>query len=161
MGSGKSTLGKKTAPLLGLPFYDLDDFIETQENKSISEIFSSEGETAFREKESFYLKKILDKEAQSLISLGGGTVCFNNTISLLKSKGIVVYIQLPPAALVKRLSANKASRPLIARLKDDQVLEFVTKLLSTRKYFYEQAHITLSGINLRPEHLIHEIKFLL
>jgi len=161
MGSGKSTLGRKTAQLLELPFYDLDDFIEKQENKSIPEIFNSEGESAFREKEGFYLKKILNSEQHSLIALGGGTVCFNKVLDLLKAKGLLVYIQLPPAALVKRLSANKKSRPLIAQLNDEQVLEFVTKLLSTRKFFYEQAHLTINGINLRPEHLVHEIKSLL
>jgi shikimate kinase len=161
MGSGKSTLGKKTAQLLGLAFYDLDQYIESHENKTIAEIFKLEGEEAFRKKETNYLNKILYNTQPSLIALGGGTICFNNTLDLVKSKGLLVYLELSPAALVNRLRTNKDSRPLLRNLNEEQLLDYVTHLLNVRKEYYEQAHLTLKGINLRPEHAANEIRRLL
>jgi len=161
MGSGKSTIGKKTAQLLGLAFYDLDQYIVEHEKRSIADIFKLDGEETFRKKEYDYLNKILNNTQPSLIALGGGTVCFNNTLDFVKSKGILVYLELSPAALVTRLRKNNESRPLLNNLNEEQLLDFVTHLLNARKVFYEQAHLTLKGINLRPEHAANEIRGLL
>jgi shikimate kinase len=161
MGSGKSTLGKKMALLMKMPFYDLDDYIERRENKTLSELFAAEGEAAFREKEAVYLKQLLLEEPFAVIALGGGTVCFNQLLEFVKSKGILIYLYLPPTALVQRLSANKNTRPLIKDLDDTRLQEFVYTTLEARSIFYEQAHLKINGINLRPEHLINEIKSLL
>lgn len=161
MGSGKSTLGKKMAHLLELPFYDLDEYIERRENKTLSEIFTTEGEPAFREKEAKYLKQLLLEEPYAVIALGGGTVCFNELLEFVKSKGILIYLYLPATALIQRLNTNKNTRPLIKDLDDSRLQEFVNATLQTRSVFYEQAHLKINGINLRPEHLINEIKSLL
>jgi shikimate kinase len=158
MGSGKSTLGKKTARLLGLAFYDLDEYIERRENKNIADVFKLEGEDAFRKKENNYLTELLGSTQSSLIALGGGTICFNNTLDLVKTRGLLVYLELTPAALVSRLNTNRDSRPLLRNLNEEQLLEFVTHLLNVRKVYYEQAHLTLKGINLRPEHAANEIR---
>lgn len=161
MGSGKSTLGKKIAPILKMPFYDLDEYIEQQEHKSVSILFDAYGEKDFREKESRYLIQLIEEEPFAVIALGGGTVCFNHLLELVKSKGILVYLFLPASALAQRLIANKSSRPLLKDLHENQIQEFVAKLLETRKVFYEQAHLKVNGINLRPEHLVNEIQPLL
>jgi len=161
MGSGKSTLGKKIAQKLDMPFYDLDAFIENQENKSISSIFESQGEEAFREMETKYLKQLIKNEVLAVIALGGGTLAFNNTIELIKSAGLLIYIELPPAALIKRLKASRDSRPLLKFISENELPEFIHQLLDERKKFYEQAHLKIRGINLKPENLIHEIKSLL
>ncbi len=161
MGSGKSTHGKKLAQLLEMPFYDLDEYIEHQENKSISDLFESEGEAAFREKETKYLKQLLFDESGIVIALGGGTVCFNNMLEFANLNGILIYISLPASALVQRLSSKKNSRPLLKNLNESQLQEFVTTLLNSREVYYKQAHLKINGINLRPEHLINEIKSLL
>jgi shikimate kinase len=158
MGSGKSTAGKKTAQLLDMPFFDLDQYIEQQENRSIAEIFQTEGEAGFRIKENHYLTELLNHSVPCLIALGGGTICFNNTLELVKTNGLLVYLELPPAALINRLSTNKNSRPLLKKVSQEHLLDHVTQLLNVRKVYYEQAHIKINGINLRPEHLINEIK---
>ncbi|MCU0359507.1 MAG: shikimate kinase [Bacteroidia bacterium] len=141
-----------------MPFIDLDQYIELQEHRSIAEIFETEGESAFRIKENYYLTALLNHSLPCLIALGGGTICFNNTLELVKSHGVLVYIELPPAALVSRLSTNKDSRPLLRKVSQEQLFNHVSQLLNSRKTYYEQAHLKINGINLRPEHLIDEIK---
>lgn len=158
MGSGKTTLGKKTAQLLGYSFYDLDQCIEMRENKSIAELFKSEGEAAFRLKEKITLEQLLSTEGNALIALGGGTVCYNNTVEILTNKGLLIYIEMPPAALIKRLVGKKNHRPLLSQLSEDDLAEFVTQLLNSRKSFYEQAQLKINGINLKPQQLAEKIK---
>jgi len=76
MGCGKSSIGNELASKTAMEFLDLDDYIESQEKKSISQIFEDHGEIYFRKKEHLYLKEVLEKYKNSIISLGGGTPCF-------------------------------------------------------------------------------------
>lgn len=150
MGSGKSTLGKKTAALLNCHFIDLDVIIEQKANKPISRIFEEEGENKFRELESICLSEAI-KQDPCVISLGGGTVCFNNNLELIKRSGILIYIQLPSKVLADRIAASKEKRPLLDNLHEQERLSTIEQLLEKRKPFYEQAHITLNGLNLNPQ----------
>src|SRR6056300_1153555 len=76
MGCGKSALGKYLTTSQSLPFIDLDQYIEAQENRSILEMFALHGELYFRQKERFYLEKLLSDVSPSIIALGGGTPCY-------------------------------------------------------------------------------------
>ena len=88
MGSGKSTLGKQLAALLGWDFIDLDRFIETLENRTIPEIFSQDGEAAFRRSESFALQKVLSYK-NKVIAIGGGAPCQPENLKLIKEKSLL------------------------------------------------------------------------
>ena len=140
MASGKSTIGKQLSKKLGIPFLDLDTYIYEKENKSVSEIFSQNGEIYFRKKEHEYLREVLENQQDFILSFGGGTPCYANNIELILNKNsISIYLKASIQTLSNRLLKNKNLRPLVAFLEDDQVPEFIAKHLFERRFFYEQA----------------------
>jgi shikimate kinase len=144
MASGKSTIGKEISKKLCMNFIDLDAYIVKKENSSISEIFKTRGEIYFRSIEKLYLQELLNSKADFVLSLGGGTPCYGNNMSLiLASDAKSVYIKVGIPTLVLRLISEKSNRPLIANLSDDKIPEFVAKHLFERSFFYEQAAIIL------------------
>lgn len=111
-GSGKTTLGKIIAEKTGLDFVDLDEEIESSEKKTITEIFSSDGEAYFREKETECLLKSLGKDR--IISTGGGIVTTAENIDILaSSSACVVFIDKPIKKIIKNIDAK--NRPLLSQ----------------------------------------------
>jgi shikimate kinase len=144
MASGKSSVGKKLSKKLSMSFIDLDEYIIEKEKMAISDIFNVKGEIYFRLIESTYLKEILLKKENFILSVGGGTPCYANNIEEInKNDTISIYLQASIPTLVKRLIKKKTKRPLIASLDDDKIPEFVAKHLFERRFFYDQAKITL------------------
>ena len=162
MGSGKSVIGQSLANTLQLDYLDLDDYIQSKENKSISEIFRSNGEIYFRKKESEYLHQILSKE-NAVISLGGGTPCYaKNMGAVLDSKTTSIYLRATVKTLSDRLFTERRKRPLIAHLQtEEELLEFVGKHLFERSNFYEQCHYTVDTNGKSVESVVDEIKTVL
>lgn len=148
MGCGKSTHGKKMASLLKYSFVDLDKYIQEQEHKTIQFIFENEGEEEFRKLETHYLDEVSRKKENMVISLGGGTVCFNNNLDIVKNNGILVYIRMSPKALAERLLKSRQKRPLLNNVSAEALPEFIENKLRERDKFYSQAHITVDGVNL-------------
>lgn len=163
MTSGKSTIGKQLSARMYLPFIDLDTYIEEKEDAKISEIFEEEGEIAFRLKEHRYLKELLNKEKDSIISLGGGTPCYADNMKVLENAKhtTTIYLQADIQTLVERIKKNKEQRPLVARIKDNELHEFVAKHLFERRYFYEQASEKVKIDNKTVEEIVAEIRILL
>lgn len=157
MGSGKTTAGKKIAAILQLPFADLDLEIENSQQKSIAQIFNDEGEVYFRKIEKNELKKLAARTAPAVISLGGGTVCNEENLSLIKSRGLLIYLNLPVNALISRLGGNLRTRPLLAHLDESSLEQFVSEKLEERKKYYESADIIVNGLNLVPRELCRTI----
>jgi shikimate kinase len=157
MGSGKSTAGKALAPLLKTRCIDLDDYLEKKEGCTIPEIFESEGEEKFREIEKICLADLLKLKDPTVISLGGGTICFHNNLEKIKSKGILIYIYLPVEVLANRIKESTLTRPLLKELSTEALLLNITEILTERKKFYEQAHITVNGLILTPQLLKQKI----
>lgn len=144
MASGKSSIGKILSKKLSLRFVDLDDYIIESEKMSISDIFKEKGEIYFRLIENKYLKEILSKDEDFVLSLGGGTPCYaNNMEEINKLSSISIYLQGNVSTMVKRLIKKKSKRPLIASLGDDKIPEFVAKHLFERRFYYEQAKMTV------------------
>ena len=153
MGSGKSTQGKKLASLLRMRFVDLDSYIQKQEDKLIQSIFDDEGELHFRNLETKYLKELIEDKNDKVFSLGGGSVCFNNNIELIKKNGILIYIEMPTAALAERLNKSRKSRPLIKNLAAAELLSYVETKLAEREKYDLESHLKIKGIDLKSEKL--------
>ena len=141
MGCGKSTIGKFVSEAENLPFIDLDHYIESKLNKTIPEIFDVEGEIFFRLKEHEYLKELLDKDDDFILSLGGGTPCYAGNMDIINKREnvISIYLRTSIKTIVERLKDEKESRPLVAKLNDEELHEFIAKHLFERSFFYEQA----------------------
>ncbi len=157
MGSGKSTAGKALAPLLKTRCIDLDDYLEKKEGRSIPEIFESEGEEKFRELEKKYLLELLKLKEPHVISLGGGTVCFYDNLEKIKSHGLLIYIDLPIEVLATRIQESTLTRPLLKELSTEELIQNISEILSERKKYYEQAHMTVNGLILTPQLLKQKI----
>lgn len=158
MGSGKTTIGKMVAKALDFKFLDLDEYIETSEKKSVNEIFSEKGEVYFRKKENQYLNEILAINENIVLSVGGGTPCFGtNMTDINNATKNSFYIRVSISELVSRLASQKAKRPLIAYLSDEELPEFIAKHLFERSYFYNQAHNTVHNYNKDPNQIKEEI----
>jgi shikimate kinase len=144
-GSGKTTLGKQLAKKLGLPFLDTDKMIEENEGVSIEQIFAEKGEMHFRNLESGVLKA-LSKEESAVISLGGGTPCFNNNIEMILSLGQSVFLDVTPETLCERLMGDGGNqRPMIKGKKSEDVLDFLRGKRMERLPFYQQATFTVQN----------------
>lgn len=139
MGSGKSSVGKRLASKLNVPFKDLDKLITRQESMSIPEIFSQKGEDYFREIE----RNLLIKESQrakGVMALGGGSLQNQQVVDHLKIYGWLVFLKVPQSVLLKRLKSGR-NRPMLSQTDIEQKID---QLLTERNPFYEQAEITIS-----------------
>lgn len=143
MGSGKSTIGKQLAKILHVNFNDLDEFVELENNKSVSRIFSDDGEIKFRKMERAALIQLLESSTDAVISLGGGTPVYYNNMEFINENSFSVYLRLSIKDIIERLKNEKQKRPLIAHLNDEQLPEFIAKHLFERRNFYEQAHLVI------------------
>ncbi|HLP92554.1 MAG TPA: shikimate kinase [Saprospiraceae bacterium] len=139
MGCGKSYWGRKLAVSLGVPCMDLDEQIVRMVGKSIPEIFSSEGEAAFRYYENQALLKLDGLATQTIIATGGGTPCFGNNMAIMQNLGAIVYLQTAPQLLLKRLEPEREQRPLLAVLDRADLEAFLLEKLMEREPFYLQA----------------------
>ena len=164
MGSGKSVIGKELSKRILYTFYDLDYFIEMNEKLSINQIFDQKKELYFREIEKKYLKKLIDKDENKIISLGGGTPCYNNNMDLIlnTSNSESIYLKRSVDLLVERLFENLSSRPLILHLKNrNELKEFVSKHLFERNQYYLRSKKILNTKNLELDDVVEELKKLL
>jgi shikimate kinase len=145
MGSGKTHWGKQLAKQLTVPYYDLDDVISVQENKSVSQIFAESGEETFRVKEREVLESLIDENETMVLSTGGGTPCFFNNIERMKKYGVVVWLNTHVEVLLTRLKNEKASRPLIKNVPDGDLRTYIVRKLNERRIYYEQADVIIDN----------------
>ena len=158
MGVGKTTIGKQIAALNKVIFIDTDSQIEKETSKSIKEIFETDGEIAFRKLETDTIRSINRK---AIIACGGGLPAHNNNIEYLKHKGTVIYLKASTETLIKRLEKNKNKRPLISKLTNDKLLEFIRKILKEREKTFKQADYTIETDNKTVKEVLREINSLL
>ncbi len=145
MGVGKSLIGQHLSNILNQKFIDLDDYIETKKSKSIHDIFKDSGDLYFRKIESKLLNDCLLNYTNIILSVGGGTPCYNNNMSLINSNNnISVYLKNRNLELAKRLFQIKECRPLISNIEsEEKMIEYVSKHLFEREIFYNQATIKI------------------
>jgi shikimate kinase len=117
-GSGKSAVGRALAPLLSLPFVDLDEEVEQQAGRSVAEIFERGGEGTFRLAESRALAAVA-AGGRAVVACGGGIVLDPSNRALLTSSGVVVYLEAGLEILRARVG-DGAGRPLLRSGGDPQ-----------------------------------------
>ena len=142
MGSGKTTVGKALAKDIGLPFYDLDWYIESRMRKKVSQIFAEQGEEGFRRIERNMLHEVAEFE-DVVISSGGGTPCFFDNIDYLNGQAQVVYLKADPEVLHRHLLMGKGDRPLLKGKTPEELIQFIREQLEKREPFYSKARYQL------------------
>ena len=136
MGVGKSSVGKRLATRLGLPFADGDDEIEVAAGMTVSDIFSSMGEPAFRDGEARVMKRLLDGPPM-VLATGGGAVLNAETRALLKARATTVWLRADLAVVAARVG-RRDTRPL---LKGRDPLQALTGMAEARYPLYGQADV--------------------
>ncbi len=150
MGCGKSHWGRIWAAENHLPFIDLDEAIEQQELKPVSQLIETKGEPYFREVEAEKLRSLIAL-GDAIISCGGGSPCFHDNMRWMNAHGMTVYISSPPADLLRRLVNGQQQRPLISKFNRAELLFFIEKKLEEREPFYKDAKIILPASELSNE----------
>lgn len=157
MGSGKTTLGKKLAQTLTVPFVDLDQEIVKKIGMTIPAYFDIYGEEEFRKIE----KEVLSSTAglTGIVSTGGGTPCFFNNMEWLLCHGLVVYLKHSPKSLWNRLNqSDVAKRPALKGMTGEELLTFIEDKLAARAIYYNQAHLQVDQINIGIEEMVSIIQ---
>lgn len=143
MGSGKTTISKKLAAVTKLKWIDTDQEIEKEEKRQIKDIFAEEGEEAFRDMETAYLRKLQDREEDMIVSCGGGIILREENIELMQKAGEVIYLKASPYTIYKRVK-NSDKRPI---LNGHMNVEYISDLMEKRLPFYEKAKTFTVEVN--------------
>ena len=116
MGAGKTSVAKTLSEDSRLPMLDLDEALERQEGRSISELFEQEGEATFRAKESALLNEVAGRKEFPIIACGGGIMIDSQNVQTMKRHGFIVWIDPPFETILERLRANPGGRPLLSAM---------------------------------------------
>ena len=146
MGAGKSSIGRRLAGRLGIPFIDADTEIESAAGMTIPEIFEKHGEPYFRAGEARVIARLLDNGPQ-VLATGGGSLMDPQTRALIGQKGISIWLKADVDVLLKR-TKRRNDRPLVEKIKD---------LLPVREPIYAQADIIIQSRDEPHDAIIDEI----
>lgn len=152
MGAGKSYIGQKLAKALDCEFHDSDACIEQQVGKAIAQIFSNDGEQAFRAMEQDVIYGLLSKK-NVVIATGGGAVTTSETLGALKQKGVMIWLNPSLDTIWSRIK-DEGHRPLLDCDHPQDVLE---NLMDKRRDLYAQAHIQIDDNVLTSEKSVEQV----
>jgi shikimate kinase len=156
MGSGKSSVGKALASLLGWSLVDLDCEIEREQGRKIREIFATEGEPGFREIESAGLRSVLASTPRpAVLATGGGTYVQAQNVEILRAaQATVVFLEASLGTLMGRC-CSEAGESGVRPLAQDR--DAFLRLYEQRLPLYRAADLTVSSENKQPEAVAREI----
>ena len=155
MGSGKSSVGRLVAAQLRFRYVDTDELIEQRAGRTITQIFTENGEPFFRELEAQVVAELAQYE-NAVISTGGGMTANEANLASLKQHALVICLWASPETIWERVR-HQSHRPL---LRDPDPLEKIRKLLTARAPFYKQADalVISEGRSVKEvaQHVIHQ-----
>jgi shikimate kinase len=152
MGCGKSSVGRRLAARLDLPFVDADDEIERAAGKSIPDIFAEHGEPHFRDGERKVIQRLLT-EGPRVMATGGGAYMNEETRNNIRQTGICIWLKAELPVLVRRV-AKRNNRPLLTREDPEAVLR---RLIEVRYPVYAQADITVDSREVAHDIMVDEV----
>lgn len=152
MATGKSSVGKCLAALMGYDFFDLDASIEAEEGTSIPEIFASKGEAAFRALEAGMVDRVMER-SRCVIATGGGTIINPLNLEKLKKSGILINLTANIDTIIARAGSG-TDRPM---LQQGDRRERIRSLLEQRAHAYAQADIAIDTSALTIEEVARRI----
>ena len=157
-GTGKTTIGREAARILGWRFVDLDERVENAAGKSIDAIFAEHGEPHFRAIESQTLLAAC-KDAHQVVSTGGGIAESADNRAAMMQHGTVVCLEASPETIYERVFAQSVGDDAVVRpmLAADDPLQRIRSLKSQRQLNYTLAHWTVHTDILTPEQAAHEV----
>jgi shikimate kinase len=141
MGVGKSSIGRRLAARLNIPFVDADTEIEKAAGMSIPDIFARDGEAYFRSGEARVIARLLDGGPQ-VLATGGGAVMNADTRAAIKAKGVSVWLSAEFEVLMRRINKRKNDRPMLQTADPAATLR---ELLAVREPVYALADITVQS----------------
>ena len=156
MCSGKTTLGRALSCRLGIPFTDLDEYIEERRGCSVSDIFARVGEAGFRAIETEALREICRRGEVAIIACGGGTPCFGDNLDIMRRAGVTVWLDADLDRLAERLAVGADQRPLARGKSLDELRDFIADTLAKRRPYYSRAELRLDASRLEDERQIAE-----
>src|SRR5437588_4360805 len=152
MGVGKSSIGRRAALRLGIPFVDADAEIEKAAQMTIADIFALHGEAEFRAGEARVIARLLDGGPQ-VLATGGGAFMHPDTRALIAAKGIAIWLKAEFDVLMKRIK-RRHDRPL---LKTDDPGATLRKLMQERDPIYALADLTVQSRDVLHDKIVDEI----
>ena len=152
MGAGKSSVGRRLAARLGIPFVDADVEIEKAAAMTISEIFAARGEPYFRSGETRVIARLLESGPQ-VLATGGGAFMNADTRAAIRAKGLSVWLRATLDVLSRRIK-RRGDRPL---LKGADPAETLRKLMEQRDPVYAEADLTVESRDVPHETIVDEI----
>jgi shikimate kinase len=153
MGVGKSSIGRRLAARLGVPFVDADAEIEKAAGMSIADIFARHGEADFRGGEARVIARLLDGGPQ-VLATGGGAVMNADTRAAIKAKGVSIWLSAEFEVLMRRINKRKNDRPLLQTADPAATLR---ELLVAREPVYAQADLTVQSREVPHDAIVAEI----
>jgi shikimate kinase len=151
MGAGKSTIGRRLAARLRLPFIDADIEIEAAASMSIPDIFATHGELYFRDGEARVIARLLDN-GPAVIATGGGAFMREETRSRIRDKAVSIWLKADADVIMKRVK-RRADRPL---LQTEDPAATVSRLLEAREPVYQSADLTIWSRDVPHDRIVDE-----
>jgi shikimate kinase len=152
MGAGKSSIGRRLATRLGIPFVDADAEIELAANMPIPDIFATKGEPYFRNGEARVIARLLEQGPQ-VLATGGGAFMNPDTRALIRAKGFSVWLKAELDVLLRRIK-RRSDRPL---LKEGTPAETLAKLMTQRHPVYAEADLTVLSRDVAHDAIVDDI----
>ena len=152
MGAGKSTIGRRLAARLHLPFFDADIEIEAAASMSIPEIFAAHGELYFRDGEARVIARLLDSGPAVIATGGGAFTEREETRKRIRDKAVSIWLKADADIILRRVK-RRADRPLLQTADPAATIE---RLIGEREPFYQQADLTIWSRDVPHEKIVDE-----